>query len=254
MISKIIIMQRQTHFVLLFLFITAVPILHAQPDSTTVKTTLTAKQYSITSIDRNIDAEMQKNESQLSFQIFTGSLELIDAQQILNRIQEGLIEVKGIRFFPDRAVVLSSRRLSIPFQIENPSADGRLETILSFSANNQLNAFNTSLSLYEGWHSVVEINHKRGEPVSGKLLKNKNAVTAERLTFDPFTAPGKFALVHIPLKESGEEYKKSFLYRNRYWMVASASLVTGGAAAFLLGSDSSPAYLPEPPGRPAFNQ
>lgn len=238
-------MRRTTKLlVIIFLLLPAAGVHHlmAEGINPAAKDSLIINQYSL---EGNL-LYTEAPKSQLTFRLMLGSECSLDAPQWLAWIEEGVIEIEGIRLNLNQVKVKGSRNLMVPFEFEQPLTGEHLETTIRISGNGQYADAAANLSLYDGVNSVVEIRS-----LGSRFRTNRQAVVAERFRFGgQHSRPDLLAYVVLQPGEGEDQPKSSFLYRKRYWLVGAAALAVSGTSALIFNSGDSVAFLPIPPGRP----
>ncbi len=218
----------------------------------TVKDTLIVKQFSIDFPNNGSENKINNDEGVLTFRILAGKSTGLNADQILRWIEEGTLQLSGIRFDTDRAVIVNEHKLSISFEFKQPLQGEYLETDLKIAGLDWIDDAGTPVSLYGGSHSVMDLNLSgEGKRLSGQLESSRQ-VAAANFLFDSADLSAHHQPVFILYQKSPEEsrYRSGFIYRNRYWVMGAATMVAGSATALFLNGGDSATYLPEPPGRP----
>lgn len=215
------------------------------------KDSLVVKQYSIDSSQGEFKEKLEQREGRLTFRILAGYTTGLDADQIRRWIQDGTLQLNGIRFDADRAIRVNEKKLSVPFEFEHPLQEDYLETDLRISGSDWVEDAASLVSLYGGSHGVVDISLiGEGRRMAAGLASSRKVYA---VSFD-FAESNALQTMEFPMV-AGRDYperesRKGFFLRNRYWVMGAATLVASSTTALIMSGGDSVTYLPEPPGRP----
>jgi hypothetical protein len=238
--------------ILLLLLGLGVSTLLAAQTETATKDTLVVKQFSIDSPGGEFREDLGPQEGILTFRILAGVTTGVNADQILQWIEDGTMRLSGVRFSTDHALTVNAHKLSVPFELERPLQGEYLETELIISGSDWIEDAETDVSLYGGSHGVVDLSLiGEGKRMSGKLI-SRHTPSVVNFSHNPVAFTSRYRPVAFVRKENPADDKRNggFLYRNRAWVIGAATLVASSATALIMSGGDSVTYLPEPPGRP----
>lgn len=237
--------------ILLLLLGLSVTTLLAAQTAPAAKDTLVVKQFSIDSPGGELRKQLSPRQGELTFRILAGATTGINSDQILQWLEDGTIKLSGIRFETYLAISLNENRLSVPFEFEQPLRGEYLETELKITGSDWIEDAATTVSLYGGSLSVVDVSLVgEGKRLAGELVSSQ-PLSAVDFVYNPVALTSHYGLVYHVAQETPEKKRTDgFFYRNRYWVMGAATVVASSTTAIIMSGGDSVTYLPEPPGRP----
>lgn len=203
---------------------------------------------------------LDENQGVLTMEISHSSVSGIPPEELAEWFGSDLLEAGGIRFLSETIRVTHGRTVQLLFELDESNREdhesGYVETVLNFNESYKVryHGEGVPVAFFSKMNTVLHVEIKgvsrrifttdRYQAIAAKNRMSNPTATSQRY-------PGAYpSFLIMPKSEEKSDVKRSFVYRNRYWLMG-ASALAGGSAAFLItGSDNSPAYLPVPPGRP----
>ena len=237
---------------LVILFLTAglLPCALATEIETDSREKLQLRQHSIEPIMGINSSENDKSHGVITIYIHTGTGHPVDAKKVLKWIDEGVLSADGVLFDTEQALVVNSNRLLLPFSFTETMEREYLESMIRVSGESIFQQASTSISLYEFSNHLIFLSLSGDARFQNQSGLSGRGITGTLIAKDYTRTPGLFSAYHTVRSGEQEEIKKSFIYRNRFWLIGASALAISGTTAIISSAGGGPVYLPEPPGRP----
>lgn len=237
---------------LVLLFLTAGLLQEASANAieTDSRKTLLLRQYSIEKMREMHNIESAKSNGVITIYFLTGAGHPVDANKFLMWIDEDLISVDGISFDTEKALVVDSNRLQLPFSFIEPLNSEYLESMIRILGQSNFQQAVTPISLYESSNHSIVLSLLGDSRIQSQSVFSSRKVSGTLVAKSYSKTPGLFSAVQTVKPDEEEATKGSFIYRNRFWLMGASALAISGTTAIISSAGSGPVYLPDPPGRP----
>lgn len=202
----------------------------------------------------NLEESLGENQSLLTLEMNRNDAAFINSQRIKNWIENGIFASEDLFFDVDRMVILNKQLIQIVFEIrENDMHQNNyIETEITMKDSEGLIGVTIPVTFYRQKNSVLHLVIDGGEqrPFAENLPARKTIQYKNLRNTEPRIA-SVYAPVVNPLQKEEIGSRGTFVSRNKFWVMGGVALIGSGTAALITTfSDSTPIYLPSPPGRP----
>ncbi|REL24964.1 hypothetical protein DYD21_15690 [Rhodohalobacter sp. SW132] len=204
-------------------------------------------------IHHNLTAD-RTGENQVSITILTSisDLKRVNADSLAEWMKDGNIRIRGVQIHTESIAIKHSGEIRFLADFTETVRGSYLKSSFQVRGVEGVTDQSAELSIFPGKNHVISISFNTR--IEGKDLISKNSVHPSLVKSYSSVNMRELNPVAFHNPKNEERVRGSFFYRNRFWVAGTAAVMAGSAAAAIIGSGTSPVYLPEPPGRPAFNR